>query len=87
MGKPNSQNSDLDAPCWHEEVEHDTSPAVVLSESHQKPETDENHNIDILEHRVVILDAWDMDICWIDIHSEFGCEAIADKDNDLAKKE
>jgi len=49
-----TDNSPLDAPDRNNPVERESSLTLSLHECHQKAETDEDHNIDILEACIYI---------------------------------
>ena len=48
--EPTDQYRPLDGKRRYQQIERNSREAVSLEESHQEPETDEDHNVDILEH-------------------------------------
>ncbi len=49
-----AEDAELDDECGDEEVEGDGGPCVVAEEHHQESETNEDHNMHILKHRVLV---------------------------------
>merc|ERR1719367_1633118 len=50
------QDAHLDNPGSNKEIEADGCPAVCLQKNHQESEADEDHDMHILEDRIVCLD-------------------------------
>ncbi len=48
------QNGDLDGPSCDNKVEAYCTPTVRLEEDHEEPESDENHDMHILEEVVLV---------------------------------
>ena len=55
MPEGSDQDGDLEAPSSDEEVEADRAPAMRLEEHHKEAKANEDHDVNILEDRVVFL--------------------------------
>ena len=56
---------------------------MVLEESHQEAETDENHNVHVLEHGVITLDGASLFTIWINIFRKSCEQAVQKNDHHL----
>ncbi len=49
------EDSDLNGPSSNQVVEADWCPRVILQEDHEEPETNEDHDMNILEQRILVV--------------------------------
>jgi hypothetical protein len=54
MPEPLKQNGDLDSPSCHNKVEAYCTPTVRFEENHEEPESNENHDMDVLKEMVLV---------------------------------
>ena len=55
MPESSAQYCDLNTPGSNQEVESNWSPTVTFQENHKKAKTNEDHDMNILEQRIVIV--------------------------------
>ena len=55
MPESSAQNCNLDAPGSNEEVEANRCPTVAFQKDHKKSKTNEDHDMNILEQRIVVM--------------------------------
>ena len=51
-GSQLTQNVPLDTQCSYDEIEGESSEAVVLQEGQQEPNPQEDHHVDVIEQRI-----------------------------------
>jgi hypothetical protein len=55
MPESPEQDTDLKGPCCNKVIETNRSPRMILQEHHQEAKSNENHDMNILPHSILIM--------------------------------
>jgi hypothetical protein len=88
MPEPLKQNSDLDGPSCDNKIEANCTPTVRLEEDHEEPESDENHDMYVLEEVVLVESRAEVHHirAWVNSVTERSATSVKNQNHKLREK-